>query len=158
MCTQSDEYMYAHGTMCFWDFVMLFCMPTMVLPDQNLLKWSVVNVDRFLLFYNPFSEKTAPWPFLLPDSPLRSSDAQMIWSCSDWYGKPRTLCTQKTMVIKIQNKENHVSYLPAAKLSKHNSALAPQALTNLAHQSILAEFDKMEKAGKPWEVLYIIYV
>lgn len=47
--------------------------------------------------------KTMPWPFPLPASPLQSSDAQMIYSCSDWYGKSRTLCTQKTTVIKICN-------------------------------------------------------
>ena len=115
---------------------MLFCMPTMVLPDQNLLKGSVVNVDRFLLFTIHLQKKLRhdhfcflPLHFKAP-MPKRSSRARIGMENLGHYAH------KKPWLSKSEDKENHALYLPAAKLSKHNSTLAPQALTTLAHQDM----------------------
>ena len=116
---------------------MLFCMPTMVLLDQNPLKGSVVNVDRFLLFTIHMQKKPRHdhFRFLLlhfkAPMPKCSSRAQIGMENLGHYAH------KKPRLSKSKNKENHdASYLPAAKLSKHNSALAPRALTTLAHQDM----------------------
>jgi hypothetical protein len=132
MCSKSDEYVYAHGTTCFWHFNN--CQ-SIVLHAYNRsagsksIKRKCGKFRLISIIYVHLQKKLCHEHFhFLPlhfkaQMPKHSSHAQIGMDNLGHYTH------KKSHLSKSKNKENHVSYLPAVKMSEPNlQALTPRTL------------------------------